>query len=64
MILLDTNVVSEPMRPSPEARVVNWIDAQPLDLSDAAFPLSSLSWLTQGIETASSQSGIEGLYQR
>jgi predicted nucleic acid-binding protein len=31
MILLDTNVVSEPMRPTPEVRVVNWIDAQPLE---------------------------------
>lgn len=31
MILLDTNVVSEPMRPSPEARVSDWIDAQPLE---------------------------------
>lgn len=31
MILLDTNVVSEPMRPAPEVRVVAWIDAQPLE---------------------------------
>lgn len=31
MILLDTNVVSEPLRQSPEARVVAWIDAQPLE---------------------------------
>lgn len=31
MILLETNVVSEPMRPAPEVRVVNWIDAQPLE---------------------------------
>jgi len=31
MILLDTNVVSEPMRPAPELRVVDWIDAQPLE---------------------------------
>lgn len=31
MILLDTNVVSEPMRPAPEARVVEWIDTQPLE---------------------------------
>lgn len=31
MILLDTNVVSEPLRASPEARVVEWIDAQPLE---------------------------------
>ena len=30
MILIDTDVVSEPLRPSPEARVVAWIDAQPV----------------------------------
>ncbi len=28
MILLDTNVVSEPMRPKPDARVLAWLDAQ------------------------------------
>ena len=31
MILLDTNVVSEPLRPAPESRVLEWIDAQPLE---------------------------------
>ncbi|MDP1698079.1 MAG: type II toxin-antitoxin system VapC family toxin [Xanthomonadaceae bacterium] len=31
MIVLDTNVISEPLRPSPEARVGAWIDAQPLE---------------------------------
>lgn len=31
MILLDTNVISEPLRPQPEPRVVTWIDAQPLE---------------------------------
>ncbi|MFT4102673.1 MAG: type II toxin-antitoxin system VapC family toxin, partial [Burkholderiaceae bacterium] len=31
MILLDTNVISEPLRPSPESRVSDWIDAQPLE---------------------------------
>ncbi len=30
MILLDTNVVSEPLRPVPAATVVAWINAQPL----------------------------------
>ena len=30
MILLDTNVLSEPLRPAPDARVVAWIDAQAL----------------------------------
>lgn len=31
MILLDTNVISEPLRRSPEASVINWIDAQSLE---------------------------------
>ena len=31
MILLDTNVVSEPLRATPDARVIAWIDAQPLE---------------------------------
>ncbi|MGG6896759.1 type II toxin-antitoxin system VapC family toxin [Rhizobium sp. BR 315] len=31
MILLDTNVISEPLRQMPEARVIEWIDAQPLE---------------------------------
>lgn len=31
MILLDTNVVSEPLRPAPDSRVIQWIDAQPLE---------------------------------
>lgn len=31
MILLDTNVISEPLRPAPNDRVIAWIDAQPLE---------------------------------
>lgn len=31
MILIDTNVISEPMRATPEPRVVEWLDAQPLE---------------------------------
>lgn len=31
MILLDTNVISEPLRPTPDARVVAWLDTQPLE---------------------------------
>lgn len=31
MILLDTNVVSEPLRRLPETRVIDWINAQPLE---------------------------------
>lgn len=31
MILLDTNVISEPQRRQPNARVLDWIDAQALE---------------------------------
>lgn len=31
MILLDTNVMSEPLRHAPELRVIEWIDAQALE---------------------------------
>jgi predicted nucleic acid-binding protein len=31
MILLDTNVVSEPLRVAPATRVLGWIDAQPIE---------------------------------
>jgi len=31
MILLDTNVISEPIRPAPEPRVAEWLNAQPLE---------------------------------
>lgn len=31
MILLDTNVVSEPLRHTPEQRVVAWLDVQPME---------------------------------
>jgi predicted nucleic acid-binding protein len=31
MILLDTNVVSEPLRRAPDARVIDWIDAQAIE---------------------------------
>jgi predicted nucleic acid-binding protein len=30
MIILDSNVISELMRPKPEARVVAWLDRQPV----------------------------------
>ncbi len=48
MILLDTNVISETMRPHPAPVVVAWLDARPpLDLWLAAPVLAELSY---GIE--------------
>jgi toxin FitB len=31
MILVDTNVISEPLRKTPDRAVIEWIDAQPLE---------------------------------
>ena len=31
MILLDTNVMFEPLRNTPDQRVIAWLDAQPLE---------------------------------
>lgn len=31
MILLDTNVISEPLRRAPDARVIDWMNAQSLE---------------------------------
>ncbi|MBZ9709610.1 type II toxin-antitoxin system VapC family toxin [Mesorhizobium sp. ESP7-2] len=31
MILIDTNVISEPWRPAPDPRVIGWIDAQAVE---------------------------------
>ena len=31
MILIDTNVVSEPWKPVPDARVLDWLDAQAIE---------------------------------
>ncbi|MDV3125289.1 type II toxin-antitoxin system VapC family toxin [Mycobacterium sp. 21AC1] len=32
MIVVDTNVISEPLRKAPDTRVIEWIDAQPLEI--------------------------------
>jgi predicted nucleic acid-binding protein len=40
--LLDTNVVSEGMRPRPNASVLNWIDARETDLAVSMITLAEL----------------------
>jgi toxin FitB len=48
MILLDTNVVSEPVRRHPDSRVLDWLDAQAID--SLYFSTVSLAELLLGIE--------------
>ena len=43
MILLDTNVVSEPLKPAPDAQVLAWLDAQAMEtLCLSAISLAEL----------------------
>jgi predicted nucleic acid-binding protein len=39
VIILDTNVVSEPFRPQPDLRVRNWVDAQPANVLFLCAPV-------------------------
>ena len=48
MIILDTNVVSEPMRPRSDPRVVSWIDRQPAE--ELYLTATGLSELLLGVE--------------
>ncbi len=64
MILLDTNVVSEPLRAGPDARVIEWIDAQPLEtLFLSAITVAELragvALLPAGKRRAGLQSSLE-----
>ena len=64
MILLDTNVVSEPLRPTPDARVVEWIDVQALEtLCLSAITVAELragvALLRAGRRRASLQENLE-----
>jgi len=64
VILLDTNVVSEPLRHSPDSRVVEWIDAQPLEtLFLSAITVAELragvALLPAGKRRASLQESLE-----
>ena len=48
MILLDTNVVSEAMRPAPDAAVVDWLNRQ--DSSRIALSTISVAELSYGLQ--------------
>ena len=49
MILLDTNVISEPLRPRPDQKVLAWLDAQALET--LYLSTVSLAELLLGIES-------------
>lgn len=47
MILRDTNVISEPLRPQPDARVVAWLDS--LMLEDVHLSAITVAELRLGV---------------
>ncbi|MGY6554572.1 MAG: PIN domain-containing protein [Wenzhouxiangella sp.] len=64
MIILDTNLISEPLRPNPESRVVAWIDAQPaetlyLTTITAAELRAGVALLPAGKRRSSLQDSLE-----
>jgi toxin FitB len=59
MILLDTNVVSEPMRQQPDPRVQTWLDAQAVET--LYLSTVSLSELLLGIENLPTGKGRRAL---
>ena len=63
MILVDTNVISEPLRSSPDAIVVKWIDTQPLEtLYLSAITVAELRYGVASMPAGKRRTGIhEGL---
>jgi toxin FitB len=65
VILLDTNVVSEPLRPTPDARVVEWIDAQPLEtLYLSAITVAELRAGVAALPAGKRRSGLVQLLEK
>ena len=64
MIILDTNVISESLRPAPEPLVLDWVDAQTIEtLYLSAITVAELRFgvalLPSGRRKAKLQSGLE-----
>jgi hypothetical protein len=60
MILLDTNVVSEPMRLRPDRRVQDWLDAQTVEtLYLSAISLSELLLGVEGLPIGKRRRALE-----
>jgi len=64
VIILDTNLISEPLRPEPEARVLGWIDAQSIETLyltavTAAEMRAGVALLPAGKRRSSLQNSLE-----
>lgn len=65
MILLDTNVISEPLRRTPEPRVIEWIDSQRLEtLYLSAITVAELRAGIALLPTGKRRSGLQENLQK
>ena len=65
MILIDTNVISEPLRKAPETRVVEWMDAQPLEtLYLAAITVAELRFGVASLPTGKRRDNLHESLER
>lgn len=65
MILIDTNVISEPLRKAPEARVIGWIDAQPLEtLYLSAVTVAELRFGVASLPPGKRRNGLQESLER
>ena len=65
MILVDTNVISEPLRRAPESRVIAWIDAQAIEtLYLAAITVAELRFGVASLPTGKRQDRLRQSLER
>lgn len=69
MIILDTNVVSEPLRPRASAAVLAWLDAQPAEALfitsiNAAELWAGVALLPKGARKRALEQSLDGLLQQ
>ena len=65
MILLDTNVISEHLRPHPKPTVLTWIDAQPVDSLYICTPvLAELRFGAERLEPGRKQTRLRAAIER
>ncbi|MBK6425970.1 MAG: type II toxin-antitoxin system VapC family toxin [Blastocatellia bacterium] len=65
MILVDTNVISEPLRMAPEIRVVEWIDAQPIEtLYLSAITVAELRFGVASLPSGRRRTGLRDSLKR
>lgn len=65
MILVDTNVISEPLRVAPDARVIEWLDAQPVEtLYLSAITVAELRFGIAALPAGKRRQGLYGSLER